>query len=115
MKSATTKISLSGASLSAALMVSPFASAADNQATRTESPPTPAIMRNGGDYSAGARMRIWSNEKEQLEGELRLGQSKAFYAKTLADGGFHVRQSTLTNPTQQSTRWSRATRPMRCD
>jgi hypothetical protein len=55
-------------------------------------------MRNGGDHSDRARMKSWSNDKEQLERELRLGQSKAFYVKTLSDGGLHVTSINADKP-----------------
>lgn len=37
-----------------------------------------------------ARMKAWSNEKEQLEHELKTGQAKAYYPKALADHGYRI-------------------------
>jgi len=90
MKFISTKISTSIAALSAALLASTGASAADSQATRSGAMAPQSSMQNGADYSDRARMKGWSNEKDQLERELRLGQNKAFYVKTLADRGFQI-------------------------
>lgn len=41
-------------------------------------------------YSDRAHMKGWTNEKEQLEHELKVGQSKSYYPKALADHGYTV-------------------------
>ena len=41
-------------------------------------------------YSDRAQMKGWTNEKEQLEHELKVGQSKSYYPKALNDHGYTV-------------------------
>ena len=90
MNFTSTKITLSIATLSAALLASAAASAADNQAPRTGTMATPTSTQNGVGFSDRERMKGWSNEKDQLERELKPGQNKAFYLKTLTDRGFNI-------------------------
>jgi uncharacterized protein YmfQ (DUF2313 family) len=90
MKFTSTKIALSIATMSAALLASPVTQAAGNTANRADGTPAPAAMRDGVDYSDRARMKDWSNEKEQLQSALRLGQNKAYYTQALAQRGYQV-------------------------
>ena len=41
-------------------------------------------------YSDRAHMKAWSNEKEQLEHQLKLGEGKGYYPKALADHGYTI-------------------------
>jgi len=79
MKFTTTRLSLAVGAMTAALlapMAATAATAADKNPART--------------YSDREQMKPWTNDKELLERELKLGQNKAFYVKTLADRGFHI-------------------------
>ena len=51
---------------------------------------TPTSTQNGVGFSDRERMKGWTNKKDQLERELKLGQNKAFYLKTLTDRGFNI-------------------------
>lgn len=90
MKLAPTKISLSIATLGVALLAGTPAMAADTQPARSDTTPNATTLRNGMDYSDRARMKTWSDEKDQLERELRPGESLVFYTKALADRGFQI-------------------------
>jgi len=90
MKFTSTKIAFSIATLGAALLVSPVTQAAGNTANRADGTPAPAAMRDGIDYSDRARMKDWSNEKDQLQSALRLGQDKAYYIQALGQRGYQV-------------------------
>jgi len=87
MKFMSTKVSLAVGAVSAALLVPMAATGADNKPMRTDAAGTgqPGIA-----YSDREQMKPWTNDKELLERELKLGQNKAFYVKALADRGFHI-------------------------
>ena len=70
MKLAPTKISLSIATLGVALLAGTPAMAADTQPARSDTTPNATTLRNGMDYSDRARMKTWSDEKDQLERQL---------------------------------------------
>lgn len=85
----STKVTLAIGAMSAALLAPMAASAADNKPARTETAAT-AATQNRATFSDREQMKPWSNDKELLERELKLGQNKAFYAKALADRGFQI-------------------------
>lgn len=95
MKFTSTSVSLAVGALTAALLASTAATAADEKPTRTDANGT-AQARIA--YSDREQMKPWTSDKELLERELKLGQNKAFYAKALADRGFHITSINADKP-----------------
>lgn len=95
MNFTSTSASLAVGALTAALLAPMAATAADDKPTRTDTTGT-AQARIA--YSDREQMKPWTSDKELLERELKLGQSKAFYAKALADRGFHVTSINADKP-----------------
>ena len=81
------KLHLTTAAAVACLAASLAAQAADNRPAMGEKTGV-ATDRMG--YSDRTNMKAWSNEKEKLEQELKLGQDKAFYPKALSDRGYQI-------------------------
>ena len=72
-----------------AVLLGPVAANAANQATDTarSSPVAPADRMS---YSDRAQMKIWNNEKDRLQADLKLGETKVFYPKALSERGYTV-------------------------
>ena len=87
MKSVLTKTSLAAAAVTASLLAPTAATAAESKPARTEAA---AAAQGRVAYSDREQMKPWTDDKELLERELKLGQNKAFYVKALADRGFHI-------------------------
>lgn len=47
-----------------------------------------------------ARMKDWSTEKDMLQKDMKLGESKAYYTKALADRGFLITSVNTDKPTE---------------
>lgn len=72
-----------------AVLLGPAAANAANQAADTarSSPVAPADRMS---YSDRAQMKIWNDEKDRLQADLKLGETKAFYPKALSERGYTV-------------------------
>lgn len=47
-----------------------------------------------------ARMKDWTNDKDMLQKDLKLGESKAYYTKALADRGFQITSVNTDKPSE---------------
>ena len=90
-----TKMNLAIAAVSACLLAPLAAGAAD---TKPATGATPAASDRAS-YSDRVQMKTWATEKEQLERELKLGESKAYYPKALSDRGFQITSVNADEPT----------------
>lgn len=88
MKFTSTRITIALVTAGAVLL-GPVAANAANQAADTarSSPGAPADRMS---YSDRAQMKIWNNEKDRLQADLKLGETKAFYPKALSERGYTV-------------------------
>ncbi len=84
-----TRMNLAMAALTACLLAPLAAAAATDK---------PAAAGDRMSYSDRVQMKTWATEKEQLERELRLGQSKAYYPQALSDRGFHITSVNADKP-----------------
>ena len=95
MNLTTMKTCISIAALGAALSATSTAGAADNRPAAAQGT---TATQDGTPYSDRAKMKAWSTDKDQLQREMPLGQSKDFYVKALADRGFHITSINVDRP-----------------
>ena len=76
-----TPMNLAIAAVSACLLAPLAATAAADK---------PATAGDRTSYSDRVQMKTWATEKEQLERELKLGESKAYYPQALSERGFQI-------------------------
>ncbi len=92
-----TKMTLAVAAVSACLLAPMAATAADNKPATGATAATPAASDRMS-YSDRVQMKTWATEKEQLERELKLGESKAYYPQALSDKGFQITSVNADKP-----------------
>lgn len=93
-----TKTTLAIATVSACLLAPLAATAADNKPATAERSAMPAAAGDRMSFSDRVQMKTWATEKEQLEREVKLGESKAYYPQALADRGFQITSVNADKP-----------------
>lgn len=72
------------------------AHAADNRPAMGEKTGVTSDM----DHSDRTHMKAWSSDKDQLEHDLKTGETKAYYPKALADHGYQITSINTDKPTK---------------
>ena len=101
-----TELALRIAALSFCLMAPLAAQAAthsggsNNQAMSDKTTANPAMNNDRMGSSDRMRMKDWTNDKEMLQKQLKMGESKAYYSKALADQGFQITSVNTDKPSE---------------
>lgn len=100
-----TKLGLGIAALSYGLIAPLAAQAAANTAggnnpAMAEQTANPAINNDRMGSSDRMRMKDWTSDKEMLQKQLKMGESKAYYLKALKDQGFQITSINSEKPSE---------------
>jgi hypothetical protein len=100
-----TKLGLGIAALSFGLMAPLAAQAAAHTAGEKtpamgDKTANPAMNNDRMGSSDRMRMKDWTNDKEMLQKQLKLGESKAYYPKALTDKGFLITSINTDKPSE---------------
>jgi len=100
-----TRLGLGIAALSFGLMAPLAAQAAAHTGVGTAPPmgdktANPAINNDRMGSSDRMRMKDWTNDKEMLQKQLKMGESKAYYSKALTDQGFMITSINSDKPSE---------------
>ena len=100
-----TKLGLGIAALSFGLMAPLGAhaathTAAGNAPAMGDKTASPALNNDRMGSSDRMHMKDWTNEKEMLQKQLKMGESKAYYSKALTDQGFQITSINSDKPSE---------------